>query len=143
MIFKLITPLKHICFFPTIVITFFISQISLNSFAQTSSNQEIKGVTGGSKNSGDCGYIASQPNYIINLSQQNYSMSVTVETTQGKPTLLVLGPGEGDRYCILGESIKGKYPQMGGVWAPGKYLIYVGDSQGNQNPFTLKISSKK
>ena len=64
-----------------------------------------------------------------------------METNQGKPSLLILGPGEGDRFCILGEATSGKYPKMGGVWAAGKYLIYVGDAQGKQNPFTMKITT--
>lgn len=116
--------------------------IPLNSFAQTPQNQQIKGTTGGNNNSGDCGYIGNQPNHIINLSQQVYSLNIVVEASQGKPSLLVLGPSDGDRFCILGDSIPNKYPKMGGVWAPGKYLIYVGDAQGNQNPFTLKITSQ-
>jgi len=113
---------------------------SLLSEGVKAQNQEIKGMTGGNKNSGDCGYIADQPNYILQLNQQAYSLNVSVETPAGKPSLLILGPGESDRFCILGDAKSGKNPQMGGVWAPGKYLIYVGDSQGSQNPFTLRIS---
>lgn len=109
--------------------------------AQIPKNQVIKGTTGGNNNSGDCGYIGNQANHVINLSQQVYSLNVVVEASQGKPTLLILGPGNSDRFCILGEAIAGKYPKMGGVWAAGKYLIYVGDAQGNQNPFTMKITA--
>lgn len=117
-----------------VVITSFLSE------GVKAQNQEIKGMTGGNKNSGDCGYIADQPNYVLQLSQQAYSLNISVETPSGKPSLLILGPGEGDRFCILGDANAGKNPQMGGVWAAGKYFIYVGDSQGSQNPFTLKIS---
>lgn len=104
--------------------------------------QEIQGLSGGNKNSGDCGYISNEPNYVLNLTEQVYSLKIVVEATQGKPSLLVLGPGESDRFCILGEAQKGKYPKMGGVWEKGKYLIYVGDAQGNQYPFTMKITTK-
>lgn len=110
--------------------------------AQTSVNDTVKGTTGGNKNSGDCGYIADKPNYVINLNQQTYSMNVTLEANQGKPSLLILGPGTSDRFCVLGEPKTGKKAKMGGVWAKGKYLIYVGDTQGSKNPFTLKIESK-
>ncbi|WP_330202849.1 hypothetical protein [Cyanobacterium sp. Dongsha4] len=103
-------------------------------------NQEIKGMTGGNKNSGDCGYVSEKPNYVLQLNEQAYSLNVILETQAEKPSLLILGPGESDRFCILGDTKSGKKPQMGGVWAAGKYLIYVGDSQGSQNPFTLKIS---
>lgn len=142
MTLKLISPFKSFSFWSIITFVFLFNLIPLNSMAQIPKNQEIKGITGGNNNSGDCGYISNQPNYVINLSQQVYSLNVVVETNQGKPTLLVVGPGNGDRFCILGEASAGKYPKMGGVWAAGKYLIYVGDIQGSQNPFTLKITSQ-
>ena len=105
-------------------------------------SQTIKGVTGGNNNSGDCGYIANKPNYVINLTKQTYSLNVILEAKKGKPSLLVLGPGKGDRFCVLGEPNIGKNAKMGGFWSPGKYLIYVGDAPGNKNPFTLKIINK-
>lgn len=135
--FNFLQSFKLLWFWGIISIVF----IPLNSLAQMPKSQEIKGTTGGNNNSGDCGYIGNQPNHIINLSQQVYSLSVVVEASQGKPSLLVLGPSPDDRFCIIGDSTPGKYPKMGGVWAPGKYLIYVGDAQGNQNPFILKITS--
>lgn len=112
----------------------------LTPFAMAQSlNREISGNMGGSVNSGDCGYIATAPNYVINLNQQNYSLHLRVEASRGKPTLLIVGPNRGDRTCILGDVGVGKLPQMGGVWAPGQYSIYVGESDGNQYPFTLKV----
>ncbi len=101
--------------------------------------KEIKGQTGGNVNSGDCGYIASQPNHVINLTQAVYSLEIRLEATQGNPSLLILGPGSNDRFCILGEQNMNKSPRMSGVWDAGKYSIYVGDIQGNQHPFTLRI----
>lgn len=142
MIFNLIFPFKSLSFWGITVMVLIFNFIPLNVLAQIPKNQEIQGTTGGNKNSGDCGYISNQPNHIINLSEQVYSLNVVVETSQGKPTLLILGPGNGDRFCILGEASSGKYPKMGGVWAAGRYLIYVGDAQGNQNPFTMKITAK-
>ncbi|BAQ65856.1 hypothetical protein [Geminocystis sp. NIES-3709] len=142
MIFNFIFPYKSLLFWSIITTTIILNIIPLNSFAQIPKNQQITGTTGGNNNSGDCGYIGSQPNHVINLNEQVYSLNIVVETNQGKPSLLVLGPGESDRFCILGESSAGKYPKMGGVWAAGKYLIYVGDAQGNKNPFTMKITTK-
>lgn len=109
--------------------------------AQAIGIQEVQGKTGGNINSGDCGYIANKPNHVINLMQPVYSLKIRVEASQGNPSLLILGPGSNDRFCILGEVNAGKLPEMSGVWEAGKYLIYVGDIQGNQNPFTLKITS--
>lgn len=104
--------------------------------------QEIKGNTGGKVNSGDCGYIASQPNYILNLSQKSYKLNVQVKTSSGKPTLLVVGPKSNDRFCILGDVGAGKLPEMKGVWMAGQYKIYVGEAEGAELPFTLTITDK-
>lgn len=137
-------PMAWLCHnFPRyFLLTFFVMMNSSISLAQSAQSQEIRGVTGGDRNSGDCGYISSQPNHVMQLSQQTYSLNIYLEVNQGKPSLLILGPGEGDRFCILGEPAMGRQPHMGGVWAPGKYLIYVGDANGNQNPFTLRITGQ-
>lgn len=108
--------------------------------AQNIGIQQVQGKTGGNINSGDCGYIGSQPNHVINLMQPVYSLNIKLEATEGNPSLLILGPSNSDRFCILGEPNIGKSPEMSGVWEAGKYLIYVGDIQGNQHPFTLKIT---
>ncbi|MGY6528467.1 MAG: hypothetical protein ACXITR_00930 [Cyanobacterium sp.] len=105
-------------------------------------NREITGNMGGSVDSGDCGYIGSSPHHVINLSEQNFSLHLRVEASQGQPTLLIVGPNGGDRTCILGDAAAGKLPQMGGVWAPGRYSIYVGETRGNQHPFTLKVINR-
>ena len=107
--------------------------------AKPPQNQTIKGTTGGNKNSGDCGYIANKPNYVINLSKPTYSLNIILDAQQGKPSLLILGPTSNDRFCVLGEPNSGKNAQMGGFWQAGKYSIYVGDAPGNRKPFTLKI----
>jgi hypothetical protein len=126
--------------FPLIAINLISSCLLVQ--AQAIGIQEVRGKTGGNVNSGDCGYIADKPNHIINLMQPIYSLKIRVEASQGHPSLLIVGPGNNDRFCILGEANQGKSPEMSGVWEAGKYLIYVGDIQGNQNPFTLKITSE-
>ena len=132
----------------TIIISLFSSVfyslgVTAPSFAQNAGNQTIQGTTGGNKNSGDCGYIADKPNHVINLSEKSYSLNLILEASNGKPSLLIVGPSNNDRFCVLGEPTSGKLAKMGGVWAPGKYLIYVGDAPGNKNPFTLKVVNKK
>lgn len=124
-------------------IAFWLTILLPSALAQTPPSQTIRGTTGGNNNSGDCGYIADKPNYVLNLSQQAYSLNVVLEASNGKPSLLVLGPGTSDRFCVLGAPNRGQNAKMGGVWAPGKYLIYIGDAPGNKNPFTLKIVNKK
>ncbi|MBF2055987.1 MAG: hypothetical protein IGQ45_01945 [Cyanobacterium sp. T60_A2020_053] len=104
--------------------------------------QEITGKTGGKVNSGDCGYISSQPNHIINLSQKSYKLNVRLQASGGKPTLLIIGPKSNDRFCILGDVGAGKLPEMKGVWTAGQYKIYVGEAEGAEFPFTLTITDK-
>jgi hypothetical protein len=116
--------------------------ITFALMAQSQPSQTIQGISGGKKSSGDCGYIANTPNYVINLSEATYSLNVILDAQQGKPSLLILGPGKSDRFCVFGEPNIGKNAQMGGYWMPGQYLIYVGDDLGNHYPFTLRIINK-
>ena len=113
-----------------------------SAIAKPLPSETIQGMTGGNNNSGDCGYIANKPNYVIILPEQTYSLNVILEAQQGQPSLLILGPGKSDRFCVLGKPSIGKNAQMGGFWSPGKYLIYIGDAAGNKNPFTLRIINK-
>ena len=142
MFFSYLFRSSSIVCYPVIAIAFCLTMAISPVRAQTI-NQTIKGITGGNNNSGDCGYIADKPNYVLNLSQQAYSLNVELEANSGKPSLLILGPGTSDRFCVLGAPNRGQNAKMGGVWAPGKYLIYIGDAPGNKNPFTLKIVNKK
>ena len=123
---------------------FFLISLSLgtSAIAQTPYNQKITGTTAGKINTADCGFIGQSPHHVINLTQQVYSLHLKVEANQGKPTLLIIGPNNGDRTCILGDVSGGKLPEMGGVWSSGQYFIYVGDLNGNQYPFTLNITDR-
>jgi hypothetical protein len=104
--------------------------------------QTIEGLSGGSIDSKGCGFIAEQPNYVIQLSQRVDYMRLSVKTTGGQPTLLVLGPNPGDSFCVLGDLVSGLKPEMSGVWEAGEYKIYVGDRLGENYPFTLNISTQ-
>ena len=104
--------------------------------------QTIQGKTGGPINSKGCGYIASSPNHVINISKRVDYMRLSVRASGGQPTLLVKGPSPQDSFCVLGDASSGFKPEMSGVWEPGKYQIYVGDLSGKNHPFTLNISTK-
>ncbi len=103
--------------------------------------ETIKGQSGGSIDSKGCGFIASSPNYTINLPQRIDYMRLTVETAGGQPTLLVLGPNPGDSFCVLGDEVSGLKPEISGVWEAGQYQIYIGDRIGENYQFTLNIST--
>ncbi|MCS6942985.1 MAG: hypothetical protein RMI92_09465 [Geminocystis sp.] len=121
------------------LLVFFVLLFARGINAQSES-REIRGMTGGEKNSGDCGFIADKPNHILQLPQKVYSLSITVEAEGGKPSLLVIGPTDKERFCVLGDTTLGRKPEIKGVWLPGRYLIYVGEMEGNRYPFTLRIN---
>ena len=104
-------------------------------------NQTIKGQSGGSIDSQGCGFIASSPNYEMNLDKRLDYMRLTVMSAGGQPTLLVLGPNSGDSFCVLGDEISGLKPEISGVWESGNYQIFIGDRLGGRHQFTLDIST--
>lgn len=127
----------------SMTILWFFPQIST---AQTNSKltqgtQTIKGRSGGSVDSQGCGFIATSPNHQMNLSKRIDYMRLTVQTDEGQPTLLVLGPESGDSFCVLGDEISGLKPEISGVWEAGNYDIYIGDRSGSQHQFVLDIST--
>ena len=111
--------------------------------AQMIGIERVEGTSGGEVDSKDCGYIAHNPNHILNLMQRTDYLRVSLQANGGEPTLLIVGPGAKDRFCILGDRSSGMNPELAGVWESGKYLIYIGDRTGSQHPFILDISTKK
>jgi hypothetical protein len=111
--------------------------------AQMIGVQQVQGKTGGEVDSKDCGYISTQPNHILNLMQRIDYLRVSLQANGGDPTLLILGPGAEDRFCVLGDRHLGVTPELSGVWESGKYLIFVGDRHNSQHSFTLNISTQQ
>ncbi len=113
-----------------------------SAIAQISQSETIRGTAGGGVATADCGFIRQNPHHVINLTQRVHSLHLKVEAGEGKPTLLIIGPNKSDRTCILGDVSGGRLPEVGGVWASGQYSIYVGDLEGKQYPFTLRVINK-
>jgi hypothetical protein len=97
------------------------------------------GTSGGTVNSGDCGYIADSPNHIIEVTEDLPYWRVTVHTT-GKPTLLIQGPV--GRYCVL-PTASGGTLQFSGYGTQGTYELFVGDRDQGQHPYQLSISDQR
>lgn len=106
------------------------------------STQNIQGQSGGTIDSKGCGFVASSPNYVINLDERLDYMRLSVQASGGQPTLLVVGPTSGNTFCALGDEVSGFKPEISGVWEPGQYQIFVGDRTGANYQFTLNISTK-
>ncbi len=103
----------------------------------------IQGNSGGSINSKDCGFIASSPHHTMRLNQRMGYMRLTVNARGGQPTLLVVEPKTGRRFCALGDQRSGLLPEISGSWEPGEYQVYVGERTRNRYKFTLRISTKR
>ncbi len=97
------------------------------------------GTSGGTVNSGDCGYIADSPNHIIEVTEDLPYWRITVQTT-GKPTLLIQGPI--GRYCVLPTGSGGTL-QFSGYGTKGTYQLFVGDRDQGQHSYQLSISDQR
>ncbi|MGB3405219.1 MAG: hypothetical protein WBA77_21225 [Microcoleaceae cyanobacterium] len=123
------------------------SCLTLLSFTSAALAQQVipgqpvsaSGTSGGTVNSGDCGYIANAPNHTIEVTEDLPYWRIAVQTT-GKPTLLIQGPG--GRYCVLPSASGGRL-QFSGYGTKGTYQIFVGDRASGQHPYQLSISDKR
>ncbi|MCC5645571.1 hypothetical protein LC607_22015 [Nostoc sp. CHAB 5824] len=98
----------------------------------------LNGKSGGTVKS-NCGNITTEPNQVIQVTESLPYLRLTVES-QGKPTLLIDGPG--GRFCVMADSYSGGKPELSGYWQAGKYSLYVGELSQGQNTYTLSISQQ-
>jgi hypothetical protein len=98
----------------------------------------LKGKSGGTVKS-NCGNITTQPNQVIQVTESLPYLRLTVES-QGKPTLLIDGPG--GRFCVMGDSYSGSKPELSGYWQAGKYSLYVGELSQQEYNYTVSISQQ-
>jgi hypothetical protein len=103
----------------------------------------INGVSGGSDNHRGCGYLSTMPNQMISLQEETnfMSLSVSVDSPQGSPTLLIIGKNTNTQFCAFQDQTTGEAPQISGLLPKDVYSIYVGDRNGGNYNFTLSINS--
>ncbi len=124
-----------------------LSGLTLFSFTSAALAQQVlpgqpisvSGTSGGTVNSGDCGYIANSPNHTIEVVNDLPYWRITVQTT-GTPTLLIQGPA--GRYCVL-PTASGGTLQFSGYGTQGTYQLFIGDRDRGQHPYQLSISDKR
>ncbi|MDF5737806.1 MULTISPECIES: hypothetical protein [unclassified Nostoc] len=98
----------------------------------------LKGKSGGTIKS-NCGNITTEPSQVIQVTESLPYLRLTVEG-QGKPTLLIDGPG--GRFCVMPDSYSGDKPELSGYWQAGKYSLHVGELSQREYSYTLSISQK-
>lgn len=99
---------------------------------------EISGTSGGPQTSADCGFLPAQPDYSFNITQPTASVSIEVAGTNDY-TLLMVGPDNNSRECILAHDFDGGAIQSRGLYKAGTYHLYVGDIDGAGSAFTLTV----
>jgi hypothetical protein len=96
----------------------------------------LNGKSGGTVKS-NCGNITTEPSQVIQVTESLPYLRLTVES-QGKPTLLIDGPG--GRFCVMADSYSGGKPEQSGYWQAGRYSVYVGELSQQQHNYSLSIS---
>jgi len=129
----------------TLVISLLLTEANLAQKSTVQINRSFKpdplvlaGMSGGSVES-NCGNVTAAPNEVIQVTESLPYLRLTVES-QGQPTLLIDGPG--GRFCVLADKYSGSKPEVSGYWQAGKYLLFVGNSQG-QHSYKLSISQRR
>jgi hypothetical protein len=89
----------------------------------------INGTSAGTAQS-DCGHITNKPNQIIQVKNPLPYLRLTLEG-DGKPTMLIDGPG--GRFCVLADN----YSEN------GNYTLKIGNLLPGQHNYKLSISQQK
>lgn len=135
-----ISELRQKIILPFALALIFLSAMPVNSkpikISARSNVNTIQGRSGGKVNSRGCGFIRTQPNQVIKITERINFMRVSVSPKGGKATLLIKGPN--GNLCSMNKN-----PEISGMWVPGTYSIYVGDCANCQHDFTLTISRQK
>jgi hypothetical protein len=96
----------------------------------------LNGNSGGTVKS-NCGNITTEPNQVIQVTEALPYLRLTIEG-QGKPTLLIDGPG--GRFCVMADSYSGGKPELSGYWQPGTYSLFVGELSPEKPSFSYTLS---
>lgn len=116
-----------------------------NLISQSNNSESIivNGRSGGTDLHQGCGYLNLNPNYRINLDNDNTFMNIAVniENINANPTLFVIGQNTQTQFCSFAESSTGETLSISGLWPQDTYFIYVGDRNQNSYDFTLTINS--
>ncbi|MBV5259556.1 hypothetical protein FLX56_14130 [Synechococcus moorigangaii CMS01] len=114
-------------------------------------NGTITGQAGGTVNSNFCGWVATNPNHTFRINGNGLmSLNLSVVDPNGgvsRPfTLLIknIDNPKADPFCAIADPSSGIAAEIGGVWHPGRYQVFVGnfDQAGNvgQSPYVLQIA---
>ncbi|MEB3225141.1 MAG: hypothetical protein VKJ86_04990 [Synechococcus sp.] len=114
-------------------------------------NGIITGQAGGPVNSNFCGWIASSPNHTFRING-NGLMSLNLSVVDGnggvsRPFTLLIKNADDPKaapFCAIADPSSGIPAEIGGVWNPGRYQVFIGNFEQSGNagraPYVLQIS---
>lgn len=125
--------------------------ITSNGSSLSVSATSITGMSGGNVNSDFCGWIAASPNHTFTI---NASGIVSLKLTAAQPnggatqpfTLLIQNANDpsADPFCAIADPFSGIPAEIGGVWNPGSYKVFIGNFEqsgaAGQAAYVLKVS---
>ena len=97
---------------------------------------QVSGVSGGSQSS-SCGFIANTPNHVLQVTEQFAPLDIQVTST-GDFTLFISGP-DGFSECVMAHNFDQGAINAPGLLNRGDYSIFIGDRNGQSNPYRLSI----
>ena len=97
---------------------------------------QVSGVTGGSQSS-SCGFISNTPSQVLQVTEPFAPIDIQVTST-GDFTLFISGP-DGFSECVMANNFDQGVINAPGLLNQGAYSIFVGDRNGQSNPFSLSI----
>lgn len=89
------------------------------------------GLSGGSRNSGDCGYVDTldAPDHTLYIDESFDYLRLYVDAP-GDVTLLMESETTGESICV-DDSNGSLLPEFSGAWPAGTYNIWIGDFENN------------
>ncbi|MBC6422198.1 MAG: hypothetical protein GDA43_14210 [Hormoscilla sp. SP5CHS1] len=90
--------------------------------------------------SNNCANLASEPNIVVQLTQDISSMRFILQSAVGQPILKIDGPNS--IPCLMADGFSGGKIEVPGYWPQGTYSIYIGDRASGPQDYTLSISSQ-
>ena len=97
---------------------------------------QVSGVSGGSRSS-SCGFISNTPSQVLQVTEPFAPLDIQVSST-GDFTLFISGP-DGFNECVMANNYDQGVINAPGLLNQGTYSIFVGDRNGQSNPYQLSI----
>lgn len=106
------------------------------------SSQILTGTSGGTVARDSCGITKSKPDHTINIQDRFNFLRIAAQTDVSTSTLWIVSTDNNTGLCAYGEDQENfGVVELSGLWMPGTYDVYVGETSNNVNQsFCLTLS---